>query len=508
MGMIDKRRIARNTLLMYLRMGLVMLISLYTSRVVLDRLGETDYGLYNVIGGIVVMFAILNGTMNAGCNRYYGVYLGKGDEKGLHKVFGVNAVIFLGLSAALLLLSESLGAWLLECKMNIPPERMTAARWVFQLSILSFIAGMIAIPFRSIVTIREKMKVHAYIGVAEALLKLGAAFLLAVAPFDRLIFYAFLMLFVSLAVSLFYVLYCTHFYPECKGRIEWDSPLAKEIFSFNLWGVLGSTATIGKNQGVNILLNMFYTPAINAARGVANQVYVNVYQFVQNYVMAFNPQILKSYAAGERKGMMSLVYQASKLSYYLLFAVALPLILEMRQVLDIWLVDVPEHSVAFATIMMLTALVDSMHDPLYYSIQACGRVKWYNILVGGSQLFAVVLVYVILKTTEVAPEMVFVLILIFAIIAQIIRIILTHKYVGMNIGEYLRKVFLPVLLVTISSAVLPCLLVFVMKESLLRLLFTIPLSLLCTGLAVWLLGLDSNERASLNSFISTKLHRQ
>lgn len=508
MSMIDRRRIARNTLLLYLRMGLVMLVSLYASRVVLASLGETDYGLYNVIGGIVVMFAFLNGAMNAGCNRYYATALGKQDAKGLHKVFSVNVLIFLVLAAGMLVLCETLGLWLLEKKMTIPPERMHAARAVYQISIFSFLAGVVAIPFRSLITAREKMKVHALISVLEALGKLLAALLLAVSPFDRLVFYALGMLLVSLAANLAYIIYCFGKFPECKGKLDTDSSLAGEIIRFNLWGVIGSTATIGKNQGVNILLNMFYGPAVNAARGIANQVYVNVYQFVQNYVLAFNPQIVKSWAAGERQEMSSLVFQASKFSYYLLFAVALPLMLEMPAVLDIWLVEVPEHTVAFATIMMITALVDSMHDPLYYSVQASGQVKWYNILVGGSQLLAVVLVYLTLKLATVPPESVFLIILAFTIVAQIIRIILTHKYVGLNISEYLRRVLLPVLLVTLLSSLLPCFLVHFAPQTLWRLLATVLLSLLCTGTAVWTVGLESDERKSVKSLIQSKLHRQ
>lgn len=508
MGMVNRKRIARNTLLLYLRMGLTMLVSLYSSRIVLSSLGETDFGLYNVIGGIVVMFAFLNGVMNAACNRYYSVAMGKQDDDALHRIFSVNVVIFLILGAAILVLCETVGLWLLETKMSIPADRMTAARWVYQISILSFLAGVIAIPFRSLITAKEKMKVYTFVSVAEALLKLGVALLLASAPIDRLIYYAALMLAVGIISTSFYISYCRHNYTECKGKLQWEGPLAGEIVRFNLWGVLGSMATIGKNQGVNILLNIFYGPAVNAARGIANQVNVNVFEFVHSYVLAFNPQIVKSYAAGEKDDMLKLVFQSSKFSYYLLFVIALPLILEMKQVLGIWLVDVPEHCVTFATIMMLTALIDANHDPLYYSVQASGRVKWYNILVGGSQLMVVVLAYLILKLFTPAPEMVFYLIMLFTAVAQVIRIVLTHRYVDMSIREYIRKVIVPIVLVSVCSCVLPAIVVIMMPESIGRLLLTIAVSLLSSAIVIYTIGLDRSERETLTSAVKSKFHRK
>ena len=497
MGMVNRRRIAGNTLLLYLRMGLIMAISLYASRVVLDALGETDFGLYNVIGGIVVTFAFLNSVMNAACNRYYSIELGKEDYGALHKVFGVNIIIFAAIALMILFLSETVGLWILERKMNIPADRMTAARWVYQLSIFSFLAGVLAIPYKSIITAKENMKVYAYCSVVEALLKLGAVFLLAVSPIDKLIFYAVLMLVVSVGTNAFYPFYCLRFYPECKGRPEWDRELGREIVGFNGWGVIGSMASIGKNQGINILLNMFYGPAVNAARGVANIVYFNIYQFVQNYVFAVNPQVVKAYAAGERDDMMKLVFQTSKLAYFLLFVVVLPLMLEVEQVLDLWLVEVPAHAAAFTVWLLAAALIDSMHHPLYYAVQATGKVKWYNIIVGSSQLLVVILAYVILKCAKVQPELIFRLIFVFSIIAQTLRIIITGKYVEMNIGQYLRRTVLPVALVTIVSPVLPWLVVHYMDPCFGRLCLTVLVSVLAVGIAVLFIGLDSSERKNI-----------
>ena len=499
MGNVDNRRIAKNTLLLYMRMGLIMIISLWASRVVLSTLGETDFGLYNVIGGIVVAFSFLNGVMNSSCNRYYATQLGRQDYEALHQVFKVNVTIFLILAAAILLLSESVGLWIMERKMNIPAQRLTACRWVYQLSILSFLCSVVAIPYRAIITAKEKMKVYAYCSVVEAALKLGIVFLLSISPIDRLVFYALMMLLVSLATNGFYILYCHRCYPECRYDWHCDKALAREIVSFNGWGVLGSMATIGKNQGVNILLNMFFGPAVNAARGLANQVYVNVYQFVQNYVLAFNPQIVKSYAAGERGAMMRLVFQASRFSYFLLYAIVLPLLLEMDCVLGLWLKEVPALTANFASIMLAVSLVDSFHDPLFYAVQATGKVKWYNILVGGSQLLIVFVAYFLLKFMHIQAQTVFWLIFVFAIITQGIRIGMAVRYASMDLRAYLRGVLLPIVGVSAVSAVLPFVFVQMVPAGVGRLLVTVAISLACTGLAVWSIGLEKSERSAIRN---------
>ena len=499
MGNVDNRRIAKNTLLLYMRMGLIMIISLWASRVVLSTLGETDFGLYNVIGGIVVAFSFLNGVMNSSCNRYYATQLGRQDYEALHQVFKVNVTIFLILAAAILLLSESVGLWIMERKMNIPAQRLTACRWVYQLSIFSFLCSVVAIPYRAIITAKEKMKVYAYCSVVEAVLKLGIVFLLSISPIDRLVFYALLMLLVSLATNGFYILYCHRCYPECRYDWHCDKALAREIVSFNGWGVLGSMTTIGKNQGVNILLNMFFGPAVNAARGLANQVYVNVYQFVQNYVLAFNPQIVKSYAAGERDAMMRLVFQASRFSYFLLYAIVLPLLLEMDCVLGLWLKEVPALTASFASIMLAVSLVDSFHDPLFYAVQATGKVKWYNILVGGSQLLIVFVAYFLLKFMHIQAQTVFWLIFVFAIITQGIRIGMAVRYASMDLRAYLRGVLLPIVGVSAVSAVLPFVFVQMVPAGAGRLLVTVAISLTCTGLAVWGIGLEKSERSAIRN---------
>ncbi len=481
MPAIDHKRIARNTLLLYTRMGLIMIISLWTSRVVLRSLGATDFGLYNVIGGIVVAFSFMSGAMSSACNRFYSVELGRGDFGRLHEVFKANLVIFAAFSLAILCLSETLGIWLLEKKLIIPESRMTAARWVYQFSIVTFLASLLAIPFKSAIIAREKMKVYAYCSVIEASAKLAAVFLLDRSGADKLAFYGFLMMLISIVTNLFYVLYCRHFYPECQFSRGYDRKLAREILSFNGWGMIGSLATVARSQGVNILLNLFYGPAVNAARGVANQVYINVNQFVSNYALAFAPQIVKSYSAGQRKECLGLIFRTSRLSFLLLLVVGLPLIAEMDTVMRLWLVEVPAHSCLFAQLMMAAALIDALYPPLFYGIQASGQVKWLNILVGGCQIAVVIASYIVLKVTTTPAETVFWFILAGCVLSQILRIALSIRYIALPLGEYIRKVILPVGGIAILGAGLMVLITRTMNQGILRLCLSVAASVALCG---------------------------
>ena len=319
MSVIDQKRIAKNTALLYVRMLLIMAISLYTSRVILSTLGKIDFGLYNVIGAIVVNFSFLNGMLSSACSRYFAIELGRNDHKALKRVFSLNLTLFIVLGVIILLLSESVGLWFLNNKMKIPFNRMVAAQWVYQCSIVAFIINMLSTPYRSIIIAREKMKIFAYSSIIETVLKLGIVFLLLISPVDKLITYAVLMLLITVGTSGFYYLYCKHYYAECRYSFVWDKSLLKDILGYTGWNVIGILSGIGKSAGVNLLLNMFYGAIVNTARGIAYQVFVNVNQFVTNFTTAFNPQITKSYSANARSEMLKLVFQSSKFSYYLLF---------------------------------------------------------------------------------------------------------------------------------------------------------------------------------------------
>ena len=483
MSQIDHKRIAGNTLLLYFRMGLIMIVSLWTSRVVLHSLGVVDFGLFNVVGGIVVAFSFMSGALNSACNRYLSTALGCNNNHSLHTVFSANLHIFIRFAAIILLLCETLGLWFLKEKMNIPSERENACLLVYQFSVISFTIGLLSIPYKALVTSKEKMKVYAYSSIIEALLKLAIVWLLDKTNLDRLAFYAFLYMIVSIGANLFFVLYCRHFWAECRHNLERNKPLEREILAFNGWGMIGSLATVLRSQGVNIILNIFFGPAVNAARGVANQVYINIYQFVQNYALAFSPQIYKSYSAGEKKDCINLIFRTSRLSFYLLFMIALPLINEMEFIMRLWLTDVPEHSVVFAQIMLLTALVDSLHTPLFNGIQASGKVKCLNLLVGGCQISVVVLSYIVLKIWHIRPETIFWFIFSGAVLSQILRVVLAKKQIKLPVKSYLLKVILPVSVLFVIGFTVESLMLKLMTQGLARLLLSIFVSLCLCSIA-------------------------
>jgi len=319
-------KIARNTLMLYVRMLVLMLVGLYTSRVVLGALGEDDFGVYNVVGGVVSMFTIISGALNSAVSRFITFEMGKGADAQLNKVYSTAVTIQLILAAVVVLLAEPLGLWFIDNKMTIDPSRIPAARWVLHFSLLAFVINLMSVPQMASITAHEHMSAYAYIGILDGLLRLGVAFLILHSPIDRLIFYAALMAGVVLTVRLAYGIYCRMHFEECRYRPVFDRPLIREMFSFAGWNFIGVTSGVLRDHGGNILVNLFSDPAVNAARGVAVQLNGAVQGFVTNFMTAVNPQITKSYAAGEKEYMFSLVRRSSRMSFFLLFLIALPVI--------------------------------------------------------------------------------------------------------------------------------------------------------------------------------------
>ena len=509
MSVVNQKRIAKNTALLYVRMLLIMAISLYTSRVIIDALGKVDYGLYNVIGTIVVNFSFFYGMLSSACSRYFAIELGRNNDEGLKHVFSLNLTLFIILGCIILLLSETIGLWFLNHKMVIPPDRMGAAQWVYQCSIIAFIINMLSTPYRSIIIAREKMKVFAYCSIVEAVLKLAIVFLLLLSPADKLITYSVLMLLITIGTCGFYFLYCRHCYAECRYSFIWDKPMIKEILSYTGWNVIGIMSGIGKSAGVNVLLNMFGGAIINTARGIAYQVYVNINQFVTNFTTAFNPQITKTYSANARDDMQNLVFQSSKFSYFLLFLLALPVILEMPYLLDLWLGEenVVAHSVSFARLMLIAALIDSISYPLVTSIQATGNVKWYQIMVGGTMLMVLPVSYVLLKFGDFEPEIVFYIIIAASVVAQVFRVYFMRKQLDMHIGLYCLRVLLPIGVVTIIPLAIVANISANLDASFGNLVIVTLISMFITITVIAIWGLTPSERKSIMQTITNKIKR-
>ena len=342
---VNNRRIAKNTLLLYFRMLLTMIVSLYTSRVVLNTLGIEDYGIYNVVGGVVAMFSVISGSLSAAITRFITFELGVGNKESLNKVFSSSVTIQIGLALIIVILAEVVGVWFLNVKMNIPDERMVAANWVFQFSLLTFAISLISVPYNACIIAHEKMSAFAYISIFEAAGKLGVAFLIAVSPIDRLIFYAILICCIAIIIRLVYGIYCKRNFEECSYHFIYDGYLLKRMFGFAGWNFLGAASWVLSNHGGNIVINLFCGPAVNAARGIATRVTSAVQGFSQNFMTALNPQITKSYASGDWQYMMTLIYQGARLSFYMLLLISLPVLLNTHYLLEIWLKVVPEHAV-------------------------------------------------------------------------------------------------------------------------------------------------------------------
>lgn len=506
MTVIDQRRIAKNAMLLYVRMAVVMLVSLYTSRIVLDALGEVDFGIYNAVGGIVMMMAFINGAMASACNRFYAYELGREDYEGLHRTFNLCLFVFILIALLAVVLSETVGLWLLYRKIKVA-GRMAAARWVFQCSIVSVVFVILRTPYMAMVTIREKMKVFAYVSVFEACGNLAVALMLLRTGSDKLILYSVLMMCVSIVVTLFYVAYCTIFYKECRYRFYFEKTQFAKLFSFAGWSMFGSASLVCQNQGVNILLNIFFGPVINAARGMAYKVFATLRQFVENFITAFYPQLLKSYSSGDVKGTLKLVNQTSRFAYYLMLIVALPFLFEMPFILDVWLKDVPEHTTLFARLALVNSLIIVLESPLNTVMQAHGDIRNYQIATGLITLSVLPVGYLLFKL-HFAPESIYYVTIILCLVALAVRVLYVRNAVGLSTGGYLSGVIAPVLKVSVASALVPLLLEISLPDGTMRFFVVSAASVVMTAVSIYFLGMSGSERAGAVKVIKEKFGRR
>lgn len=498
MGIVNQKQIAKNTFLLYVRMGVIMLIGLLVTRYIIKALGEDDYGLYGAVGGIVVGFSFLNGVISSACNRYFAIELGKNDLNALHKVFCLNVTIFIGVGILILLLAETVGLWYLNNILVFPPGRSAAVNWVYQFSILSFMVSMMSIPYQAIIIAREDMGIYAVSSFIEAFLKLAMAFILLRLNSDKLICYAFLMFCITLAISLFYTLYSSYKYQECHYRFYWNKSQFKEIIGYTGWNIIGALAGIGRFQGTNtVILNRFFGLPVNAAWQVAYQnFYLNINTFVTNFTKAFNPQIIKSYAVNEREAMMKLVFQSSKFSYMLLFFIILPVYIEAPFLIDIWLwkIDIPEFAVSFSRLILLVALIDTLSYPFMTAIQATGNIKWYQIVVGGVLITILPISFVLLKYYGFGPKTVFGVLIATSVVSQILRVFFMKKIHGMSILMYLKEVILPIIGVSAVSIAAAAVFKYFAGDGVWQSIVEIVFCLCVTGASVMMLGMNVTER--------------
>lgn len=490
----NNKRIAKNTLLLYIRMLFMMAISLYTSRVVLNTLGVEDYGIYNVVGGVVAMFGFINSSMSSATQRYITFALGKGNFKNLQKVFSTALQIHVLISVLIIILGETVGLWFMYEKMQIPADRMDAAFWVLQCSIVSTVIMILSVPYNADIIAHEKMSAFAYISIVEAILKLVIVYMLLISPFDKLIFYAFLILIVQILIRFCYSLYCNKHFKESKYRRTWDKHLFKEMTGFAGWSMFGNLSSVLYGQGLNMLLNVFFGPVVNAARAIAVQVQSAIQQFVGNFQMALNPQITKTYAKGELNEMYNLMFRSARFSFYLLFLISLPILIETNIILKFWLKVVPDNTIIFLRIIICISLIYTLSNPLMIANQATGRVKRYQAICGSIQLLILPISYVILLLGYPAYS-VFIVHFAIELLTQFVRMLILKPLIGLQIKAYINYIYIRVFIVAIFSSIIPLATCLIMEDTIIRFLLVLFISLISVLIIVYNIGLSNDERS-------------
>ena len=490
----NNKRIAKNTLLLYVRMLFLMVVSLFTSRVILNTLGVEDFGIYNVVGGIVAMFTIISGSLTSAISRFLTFELGKGDKEKLKTIFSTSVNIQLGLSAIIILIGEIVGIWFLNNQMNIPAERMMAANYILQCSLGIFVLNLLSVPYNASIIAHEKMGAYAYISILDIVLKLAVAYAIMLSPFDRLISYGVLLLAESIFIRLIYGLYSKRNFEECTYHLIYDKEVLRKMVSFAGWNFLGVTAGTLNTQGVNILMNVYFGVAVNAARGIAVQASAAISQFVQSFTTAVNPQITKSYAAGDMTYMHTLVCQSSKFSAYLFILMAIPLSVETPQIFEIWLKNPPEYAVLFFRLSLLGTLMDSvLSNSLMTAIFATGDIKKYQVYVticGGTVFPLTWLAYLM----GASPDSTYIIYFIIYCVVLYVRLYVIQQKVHLQIKEYARRVLVKFIPVAVLSFLVPISIAYLMPASFGRILITTIVSVVITCALIYSIGLTIGER--------------
>lgn len=503
----SKSTIAKNTALLYGRTVLIMIVSLYTSRVILQALGVEDYGVYTAIGGVVSILSVVIAPIDSAISRFLTYELGRGDKDMLRRYFSMGLTVMLLFSLIAVIILETVGLWFLNNKMVIGEGRLGAANWVLHLSILTFIINMISSPYRATLIAHEKMNLFAYMGILDALLKLGVAFLIKVSTFDKLILYAFLMLLVSILIRFIYTVICNRNFEEChKPQFKIDKELFGGMFSFAGWSVFGAVAGVCRNQGVNILFNVFGGPVVNAAFGIANQVNGAVGSFVNNFTTSLNPSIIKSYASKQKEYMLSLVYQGAKYSYFLILIFALPLLLETEYVTRLWLGQTPDYSVSFIRIILLHSLIESFSKTIMAGTNATGNIRMYQLVVGGFQILILPIVFILLKN-GFSPTIAFLSIVIVDFLALLARMLMASNIFGLSFVEFTRNVLIVSFLTTLLAIPVPFLVAYYMPQSLVRFVIVVLLCVMMTSSSILFVGCTRSERKAIIAKVKLIINR-
>lgn len=494
----NTKRLAKNTFMLYIRMFFSMAISLYTSRVILQALGVEDYGISSVVGGFVSMFALISSALSSATSRFLTFELGKNDRARTKKVFVTSLLIHSCLALIILIAFESFGVWFLNTKMNIAESRMFAANCVFQTSIIGFLLGIFTVPFTSAVVAHERMDTFAFVGIFEAVARLFIVMFIANAHFnfDKLVLFSILQLCLSVAVQTYYIVFCRWNFHECSFRLKFHKDLFKEMCSFAGWTFIGCSAAIFKGQGVNMLLNIFRGTVVNAAYGLAMSVNHAVSGFANNFMTALNPQITKTYASGEREYMYSLMNRGTRFSYYILFIITLPLVLETHFVLSLWLHEFPGEATNFVRLCLILSMFDMCSNTLITAQNATGRIRLYQVIVGGLLMLNFPLSYLCLKL-GLPSFSVFIVAIVISIVGFFIRLLFVNKSTGLPLKQFLLDVSFNIATVTIFAVIIPLVVRLLMEPGWERFVTVVSISVICAAISIVFWGCSKSEREFL-----------
>lgn len=503
----DNKRLAKNTLLLYIRTLLVMAISLFTSRIILATLGIDDYGTYNVIGGFVSMFSLVGGTLINATQRFINVELGKKENCDVNKIFNTALGIHFALVVVLLLLFETLGLWFLNYQMNIPSSSMGAANVVYQCSIVAFVLNILTMPYNAIIIAYERMKAFAYITLLDAILKLGICYLLFLSANNRLIIYSVMLMLISLMNNVIYVVYCRkRFMEDVRFHVVKEKDSYIRQTSFAGYTFIASIASILSNQGVNVVLNIFCGVSVNAARGIAVQVQQAVLKFVNDFMTSLKPQITKTYASGEIDRSMELVYRGAKLSFFLMLLLSLPILFNTSKILSYWLKDYPDYSVVFVQLTIVYSLITVLSMPLITIILATGKIKSNAFIIGGLRLLILPLSYFVLKL-DFAPYCIYYVLIFIDFLSIFVRLWILRGISGVKMSGFIREVFKYIIIVSLFSIILNFALINVFDKGLLDLIVFTLISILINLIIIYYIGLTSSERMALIKYVKQKTEK-
>ncbi|MBR3608620.1 MAG: hypothetical protein IKL50_01890 [Bacteroidales bacterium] len=496
------KRIAKNSLYMTMRMVVVMFITFYTSRVILEVLGVVDYGVYNVVAGFVTMFGFFNSSISNGIQRFYNFELGKSGVEGACRVYNMAFLIQILLAVIIVIPTEIIGTWYLHNKMVIPEERMFAAEWIFQLSLVTFVLHIMQVPYTAAVMAHERMNFYAVISVLDVVIKLVGVIIIPYLKGDALIIYGVIMAVVALFNLLIYIWYSKHNFEEIKIEKVFRPTLFKDMISFSGWNVFGTLGQMLKDQGVNLILNFFFGPVVNAARGIANQANGGLQSFVTNITIPVRPQVVQSYAQGNIHRSLNLTYTISKASCYFLLLMAIPILLEIDYILHIWLGDnIPQYTPIFVIIIVLNSFISNLNSAVSAIVHATGRMKVYQLCGGGISFISIVFVYIAMLIWDI-PSMALIVILGLDVVRQVIALAVLRSIVkDFSMNRYCKDVIIPLIAVSLLSLIFPLLVHHIMDEGFLRLSVVLIVSTISILLSIYIVGLNNNEKNLVNQLL-------